>query len=123
VAAEGVGEVGFLADLAAVGVEATLEHGVVLYQVIATSGALIGASVDTGVGVSELQGWPAVPPHWLHFPASVQFATTNADQTEVLPGWQRHSRDIGQWDMSRPPIQSWLAHVRGVIASAIADAA
>lgn len=112
-----------MADLAAVGIEATLEHGVVRYQVVATSGALVGESVDTGVGVSELQGWPAVPPHWLHFPTAVQFATTNADQTEVLPGWQRHSRDIGPWDMSRPPIQSWLAYVRGVVAAAIARAA
>ena len=112
-----------MADLAAVDIEATLEHGVVLYKVIAPSGALFGESVDTGVGVGELQAWPAVPPHWLHFPTSVQFAATNADQAEVLPGWQRHSRDIGPWDMSRPPIQSWLAHVRGVIASAIARAA
>ena len=112
-----------MADLASTGIEATLEHGVVLYKVIATSGAFLGESVDTGVGVGELQGWPTVPPHWLHFPTSMQFAATNADQTEVLPGWQRHSRDIGLWDMSRPPIHSWLAHVRGVIASAITRAA
>lgn len=112
-----------MADLAAVGIDATLEYGVVRYQLAATSGALLGEPVDTAVSVSELQAWPTVPPHWLHFPASVQFAATNSDQTEVLPGWQRHSRDIGPWDMSRPPIQSWLAHVRGVMASAIARAA
>jgi hypothetical protein len=121
--AGGSGEVGFMEDLAAAGIEANLEHGVVRYRVIATSGAFVGELVDTGVGLSELQGWPTVPPHWLHFPIAVQFAATNVDQTEVLPGWQRHSREIGPWDMSRPPIQAWLSHVRGVIASAIAHAA
>lgn len=112
-----------MAELAAVGAEAVLEGGVVRYEVVAPSGALLGLAIATGVSASELGGWPAVPPHWLHFPASVQFAATNSDQTAVLPGWLRHSRDIGKWDTSRPAIQSWLAHVRGVIASAVAHTA
>jgi len=59
--------------------------------------------------------WCSPPPHWIHLPADVRFDRTNADQQEVLPGWQRHSRDIAQWNSVGHPGQRWLAHVRRVI--------
>lgn len=109
----------FIADLAGQGIEATVQGPAVVYSVYAVAGALAGMEVPTAVSASELAGWPAVPPHWLHFENSVRFATTNTDAAECLDGWLRHSRDIGTWSTDRPPIVNWLAHVRGVIKDAI----
>lgn len=110
----------FIADLADHGVHARVEGLTVVYSVHAVAGALVGTDVRTAVSASELAGWPAVPPHWLHFETTVRFATTNTDTVDCLDGWQRHSRDIGAWSTDRPPIVNWLAHVRGVIKEAIA---
>lgn len=115
----GDGVRGFVADLAAYGTTATVEGPSVVYGVIAPAGAHVGALVPTAVSVSELGGWPAVPPHWVHFPDHVQFASTNSDRHDALPGWQRHSRDIQRWDMSTHPGQAWLAHVRSVLMRAV----
>jgi hypothetical protein len=110
---DGVG--GFIADLAEEGMPATLEGAVVHYHIVPASGALAGQPVLTGVGADELQVWPAAPPHWIHLPDNIEFATTNVDRNGVIAGWRRHSRDTGIWDTSRRPILSWLAHVRGVL--------
>lgn len=112
------GPEGFVADLEDEGLEPVVTDGVVVYRLVPVTGALVGRPVTTGVGIDELQGWPAVPPHWIHLPADVSFATTNVDRTGVLPGWQRHSRNIGTWDLSRPPVLSWLSHVRAVLGEA-----
>ncbi len=110
----------FIADLADQGIHAEVHGPVVVYSVLAVAGALAGAEVPTAVSMSELTGWPAVPPHWLHFQSSVRFATTNTDANECLDSWLRHSRDIGIWCTDRPPIVNWLAHVRGAIRDAVA---
>ncbi|WP_435771397.1 hypothetical protein [Nocardioides sp. SYSU DS0651] len=117
------GAVGFVADLEAEGLEPEVRGDVVVYRIVPAAGAYAGRPVETGVSVQELQGWPAVPPHWIHAPQEVRFAQTNADRQGVLDGWQRHSRDTGPWDMSRRPILNWLAHVRGVLGQAVSDAA
>jgi hypothetical protein len=109
----------FIADLADHGIQASVQGSAVVYSVYAVAGALAGKEVSTAVSVSELAGWPAAPPHWLHFESTVRFATSNTDTTECLDGWLRHSRDIGAWSTDRPPIINWLAHVRGVIKDAI----
>jgi len=110
----------FIADLADQGIQANVQGPAVVYSVYAVAGALAGMEVPTAVSASELAGWPAVPPHWLHFENTVRFAATNTDSVECLDGWLRHSRDIGAWSTDRPPIVNWLAHVRGVIKDAIA---
>lgn len=110
----------FIADLADQGIQANVQGPVVVYSVYAVAGALAGMEVPTAVSLSELGGWPAVPPHWLHFENTIRFSTTNTDTVECLDGWLRHSRDIGAWSTDRPPIVNWLAHVRGVIKDAIA---
>lgn len=110
----------FIADLNDQGIQASVQGSAVVYSVYAVAGALVGTEVPTAVSVSELAGWPAVPPHWLHFPSTVRFAATNTDTNECLDGWLRHSRDIGAWSTDRPPIVNWLAHVRGVAKEAIA---
>ncbi|MFT4259513.1 hypothetical protein [Microbacterium sp.] len=110
----------FIADLAEHGMHAEVQGPAVVYSVYAVAGALAGTEVPTAVSTSELAGWPAVPPHWLHFENTVRFATTNTDANECLDGWLRHSRDIGAWSTDRPPIVNWFAHVRGVIKDAIA---
>lgn len=108
----------FIDDLAGQGVEATVEGPAVVYSVVAVAGARVGQDVPTGVSVNELTGWPAVPPHWVHFPVAVAFEQSNTDTIDCLDGWQRHSRDIGTWSTHRPPIVNWLAHVRGLAAGA-----
>jgi hypothetical protein len=108
----------FLADLASGGVPARREGPAIIYSVVPATGALAGSEVDTAVSVSELQSWPTVVPHWLHFRQTITFSRTNTDTNDCLPGWLRHSRDIGQWDTSAPPLHTWLAHVRGVLSTA-----
>ncbi len=110
----------FIKDLADHGIQADVRGPAVVYSVDAVAGAYARTVVPTAVSVSELSGWPAVPPHWIHFPNTVQFATTNSDANECLDGWLRHSRDIGVWSTNRPPVVNWLAHVRGVIKDATA---
>lgn len=108
----------FIADLADHGIHAEVRGPAVVYSVLAVGGALAGTQVLTAVSVIELAGWPAAPPHWLHF-KGVRFAATYTDANDCLDGWLRHSRDIGAWGTDRPAIANWLAHVRGVIKGAI----
>ena len=61
------------------------------------------------------------PPHWIHLPDDVQFVSTNTDKNGVLAGWTRHSRDIGQRDLSRKPILTWITHIRGVLGQVIGE--
>lgn len=110
---------GFCADMSDAGTKTVVSGPVVTYEVQAVAGALAGRQVLTGVSVDELAGWPAAPPHWIHLPTEVKFAASNVDGGPTLPGWQRHSRQIGDWDMSRHPAQVWLAHVRSVLSAAV----
>lgn len=109
----------FTADLDEEG-HAPSRHGdVIRYVVVPVTGRFAGQRVESGISVSELQGWPAVPPHWIHLRNEVEFAATNADTTDCAPGWRRHSRDTGNWTMDRKPILVWIAHVRGVLGQAV----
>jgi hypothetical protein len=108
----------FVADLESEGVTARLEGPAIIYTVVPATGALAGVDLETAVSVSELQSWPTSVPHWLHFREAITFSRTNIDTNDCLPGWLRHSRDVGQWDTSAPAVRAWLAHVRGVLSSA-----
>lgn len=108
----------FLADLAAAGVPGHREGVTIVYGVVPATGTLAGDEIDTAVSLSELESWPAVVPHWLHFREAITFPHTNTDTNDCMPGWLRHSRDVGQWDTGAPPARAWLAHVRGVLSSA-----
>ncbi len=107
----------FIAGLRVCGTEATVESGIVVFTVVAAarSGPLV---TQAGVAVAELATWPAVPPHWVHFPAAVRFKATNASPVETLPGWVRHSREIRGWGDAEEPAQAWLAHLRRVLEDA-----
>ncbi|WP_157981583.1 hypothetical protein [Protaetiibacter intestinalis] len=118
-AAEDAGASAFIADLAEQGIEARVDGPAVVYGIEAVAGARVGTAVGTAVSINELGGWPALPPHWVHFPEEVRFESTNTDNVDCLPGWLRHSRDIGAWSMDRPPALNWLAHVRGLVSGAI----
>jgi hypothetical protein len=113
----------FVTDMTRAGARAYVDGPRVLYDVVAVGGALAGQTVITGVSLSEVQSWPLVPPHWIHLHGAATFDQTNADETDCLPGWKRHSRDFGFTDMSVPPALAWLRHVRGFISIAIAQAA
>jgi hypothetical protein len=113
-----VGVDAFRSGLARCNVESSVRSDVVVFTVVAAIGPRVSA-VETGVAVAELQAWPAVPPHWIHLPSSVQFAQTNANPDETLPGWVRHSRDVPGWGNAQEPAQAWLAHVRAVLMKAI----
>ena len=114
-----VGLASFLADLEAEGCKPSRDGEVVRYHVIPVSGRYAGTPVATGVSVNEVQGWPTVPPHWIHLPDEITFTQTNVDTQDCLTGWRRHSRDTGPWTLDRKPILVWLAHVRGVIGQAV----
>ena len=108
---------GFIAGLRRCCIDATLNTGIVVFTVVAAgrSGTL---TTQTGVAAAELAAWSAVPPHWVHFPATVQFASTNSNHGETLPGWIRHSRQVNGWGDAEEPAQAWLAHLRGVLQDA-----
>ena len=74
--------------------------------------------METGVAVAELQSWPQVPPHWLHFPAAVEFLRTNIGASPK-PGWASHSRQISGWG-DAPAGIAWASHVRAVLSEAVA---
>lgn len=109
----------FMADLEEEGCSPIRCGDVVRYNVVPATGRFAGQSVVSGVSVSELQGWPAIPPHWIHLPTEVTFTSTNQDVQGCPDGWRRHSRDVGQWVLDRTPILTWLSHVRCVIGQAI----
>lgn len=109
----------FVADLEEEGHEPTVCGDVVRYCVVPAAGARAGQKVLTGISVSELQGWPMTPPHWIHLENDVTFAQTNSDNQDCPEGWRRHSRDTGFWNLNRKPIHLWISHVRCVLGQAI----
>ena len=108
----------FIDDMTALGFEATLEAGLVVYRVVPVDGAHAGKPTETGVAVAELQCWPQVPPHWLHFHAAIKFPKTNIGASPK-PGWSSHSRQISGWG-DAPAGIAWASHVRAVLSEAIA---
>ena len=108
---------GFVSGLARCGLEARVDHGVVMFSIMATVGPLAGKLVSSGVAVSELAGWPACPPHWVHFLPDVTFVRTNS-QGSTVPGWLKHSRNANNWGNAGEPAQAWIGHVRAILASA-----
>ncbi|OJV93452.1 MAG: hypothetical protein BGO47_05815 [Microbacterium sp. 67-17] len=112
-----------MADMTVAGAPARADGPRILYDIVAIGGAFAGKTITTGVSISEVQSWPAVPPHWIHLPMEVQFTQTNMDDTDCAPGYKRHSRDYSYTDTSIHPARAWLSHVRGFISIAIAEAA
>ncbi|TCJ34613.1 hypothetical protein [Parafrankia sp. BMG5.11] len=112
-----VGADAFIAGLHRCDIQTTVTASVVVFTVAAAtqSGA---TDVETGVAVSELGAWPAVPPHWIHLPTTVALTNTNINMDETLPGWVRHSRQVAGWGDAEEPAQAWLAHVRSVLQEA-----
>lgn len=108
---------GFTAGLREGSLEPVVQHGVVQFQAVPVTGAFAAATVDCGVAVEDLAGWPTVPPHWLHLPSAVRFARTNS-RPSPLPGWLRHSRPPAGWGNDASPVQAYLAHVRGILGEA-----
>jgi hypothetical protein len=112
------GVTAFVATLEEFGAQPIVESTLITYTVIPVTGALAGCAVRTGVLVDEVAPWPTVPPHWIHLPADVAFAATNAGGSPK-EGWRCHSRDIPAWGTASMPAAAWLAHVRGVLGSAL----
>ena len=108
----------FIQDITELGFGATIEAELVIYQVVPIDGARAGESVQTGVGIDELQSWPQVPPHWLHFPDDVTFSRTNSRSSSKL-GWSMHSRQITGWGDARAGV-AWASHVRAVLSEVVA---
>lgn len=109
----------FIADLEEEGHAPVRCGEAVRYTVVPAAGRYAGQKVETGVSVSELQGWPSVPPHWIHLREDVAFAQTNIDTQDCEAGWRRHSREAGPWQMTRKPILIWISHVRGMLGQAV----
>ena len=107
----------FIQDMSDLGSGAELEAELVIYEVVAVDGAYAGRAVKTGVGVGELQPWPQVPPHWLHFPCTVHFSQTNS-QPSPKSGWLMHSRQISGWG-DAPAGVAWASHIRAVLSQVV----
>ena len=108
----------FIADVTELGLDPTVEAELVIYRVTPIDGAHAGTPVETGSSLYELGSWPQVPPHWVHFPASVRFRQTNT-QPSPKSGWLMHSRQITGWD-DAPPAVGWVSHIRAVLSEAVA---
>ena len=108
----------FVDDMARLGLDPTVESGLVIYRVTPIDGARAGTELETGVGLDELSGWAQVPPHWVHLPDSVRFSQTNT-QPSPKSGWLMHSRQITGWG-DAPPAAGWASHVRAVLSEAMA---
>jgi len=108
----------FIQDMIELGLKATLGAELVIYQVVAVDGAHAGRPMETGVAIGELQPWPQVPPHWLHFPAALRFSCTNS-KPSPKSGWLMHSRQITGWG-DAPAGVAWASHVRAVLSEAVA---
>lgn len=108
----------FVAALGEFGAQPAVESALVTYTVTPVTGALAGRALRTGVSVDEVAPWPTAPPHWIHLPAGITFATTNAGGSPKI-GWVSHSRDIPAWGTAQVPAAAWLAHVRGVLGGAV----
>ena len=113
-----VGLNGFIAGLRRCGLEPVVEADVVTFQIEPIYGTRMGQILATGVAVDELATWPAVPPHWIHFPSEVTFPHSNT-QPSTRPGYTKHSRQICGWGNAAEPAQAWIAHARGVAGEAI----
>lgn len=107
----------FVGRMKELGLDPVIEKELVIYQVLSVDGSQAGCTVETGVDVSELEGWPRLPPHWIHLSDSINFINTNSDVSSKT-GWLKHSRDCTGWGDSEPGI-SWLSHVRFVLSEAI----
>ena len=68
------------------GFEATIEAELVVYRIMPVDGAYAGIPTETGVVIAELQSWPQVPPHWLHFPATVEFRQLTSARLQSRDG-------------------------------------
>ena len=108
----------FIQDMTELGFKTTLEEELVIYEVVAVDGAYAGRQVETGVGIAELEPWPQVPPHWLHFSTGIKFSRTNS-QPSPKSGWLMHSRQIAGWG-DAPTGVAWASHVRAVLSEAVA---
>lgn len=105
---------GFVEGLKRCGCDPEERNDVIVFNVVPAGGARAGRAVETGVGLDELSGWPMAPPHWLHFPASINIANTNSKPSPI-PNWLKHSRKADAWGNAEEPAQAWIAHVRAVL--------
>ncbi len=110
---------GFVAGLAAQGIETDRRGDLLIYRVTAVSGCHAGEAIETGLLVDELAGWPNVPPHWVHLPDTVELPGSSREVSGHIDGWSRYSRPCpGRPDASTAPARDWVAHVRGLLGSA-----
>jgi hypothetical protein len=107
----------FVAGLESLGAAPVRRGSLIVYRIDAIGGRHAGQVIETAIETSEAGNWPVAPPHWIHLPATVTFAHTNSQPSEVA-GWLRHSRQIADWGADAEPARAWLAHVRGVLATA-----
>lgn len=107
---------GFIAGLAAQGIEAERVGQLIVYRVEPLAGPYAGRPVETAVAASELGGWPLTPPHWVHLRDDVKL---DGPQPSEEAGWSRYSRPHpGRIDASENPAQAWVAHIRELLGRA-----
>ena len=103
----------FVDAMTKLGLSPTVEAGLVICRITPAAGARAGNSVEVGVSVDELGYWPQAPPHWIHLPPDIKFASTNS-QDSPKAGWLQHSRNSAGWG-DAPPEVCWTAHLQAVL--------
>lgn len=113
-----LGPTGFRSGLEELDISVENRGALVVYRLVPLSGSMATKEVETGVEVSELDGWPTAPPHWVHVPDDVRIPG-GSTQPSSLAGWSRYSRPHpGRLDASRAPTREWVAHVRALLGTA-----
>ena len=103
----------FVESMAKLGLLPAVEADLIIYKITPAAGARSGSVVEVGTAVDELDGWPQIPPHWIHLPADVRFANTNSENSTKV-GWLRHSRNSSGWGDAHPEV-CWTAHLQAVL--------
>jgi hypothetical protein len=117
-AVAGTGIDAFIGGVEAQQIPVDRRDALLIYRLVPLTGAAATLEVETGIEIGELAGWPAVPPHWVHVPNSLQLAG-GGQQPSTLDGWSRYSRPHpGRLDASAAPAREWIAHVRALLGTA-----
>ena len=69
------------------------------------------------MAVDELGYWPQAPPHWIHLPPDIKFASTNSQ--DLAQGRAGHNTAATLRAGATPrPKSGWTAHLQAVLSGA-----
>jgi len=106
----------FVDTVTVAGLQVEVRDPIVLVLVDVPLGRHAGAEI--WVGADPPQEFPAIPPHWVHLPESIDLADGGKQASELGAGWAKWSRPHKRWVDCAAPGAQWLAHTRALLAQA-----